>query len=175
MRYRLPARILVSGSRASMRWHCATVSLTDPDLHHLAASRSGLMAGPNQNFSGCSDRTSLYRSHGIHQRSAGQCNCIDDLVGYMYDSLVWISSFNPAEGGSLRNGHVVAGSHHLHTDAGPYRLRYSPHAADIFSTGPELLHLTGEWSWTEVQPQSSGEYERLESRLAKRSSVHCVV
>ncbi|MGP0062829.1 MAG: hypothetical protein ACLQGP_04400 [Isosphaeraceae bacterium] len=119
------------------------------------------MAGPNHNFFLLSQTEHPFTGYMRFINDPRAIQLHDDLVGYMYDSLVWIPSFNPAKGepsdGLCRWGPTI-----IHTDGASRAAKIFSSWADIFSTGPELLHLTGEWSWTEVQPQSSGEYERLE-------------
>lgn len=84
----------------------------------------------------------------------------DDLIDYLYDTLHWIPSFNPARGepttGLCRCGVTV-----IQTEGASQAAQVFSSWADLFSVGPKSLRLTGGWTWIEGQPDTEGEYARL--------------
>jgi hypothetical protein len=85
----------------------------------------------------------------------------DDLIGYMWDSLLWVPSYNPAKGepsvGLFRWGPTV-----IRTDGATTACRVFTAWADLFSAGPRSVRLTGNWTCVEGAPINEGTYDRLE-------------
>ena len=85
----------------------------------------------------------------------------DDLVGYMLDTLAWVSAHNPSTDqacqGLCRHGPTVI-------DAGgaPAAARIFAAWADLLGSGPAVLRLTGEWSWRGEGPSPQDGYEQVE-------------
>ncbi len=119
------------------------------------------MAGLNHDFFLLSKTEHPFNSYMRFINDPRAIQLHDDLVGYMYDTLVWIPSFNPAKSepstGLCRWGPTV-----IDTVGASQAVQIFSSWADLFSVGPGWLRLSGEWSWIEGQPDSGGEYERLE-------------
>jgi hypothetical protein len=119
------------------------------------------MAGLNHDFFLLSKTEYPFASYMRFINDPRAVQLHDDLVGYMYDTLEWIPSFNAAKGepstGLCRWGPTV-----IRTDGAFQAVQIFFSWADLFSVSPKLLRLTGGWSWTEGQPDSGGKDERLE-------------
>ena len=119
------------------------------------------MAGPNHDFLLLSRSEHPFNSYDRFINDPRAIKLHDDLVGYLFDTLMWIPSFNPARG-EASTGLCRWGPTDIHTDGASQAVLIFASWADLFSVGPELLRLTGGWSWTDGQAESGGEYERLE-------------
>lgn len=85
----------------------------------------------------------------------------DDFISYLWDSLTWIPSYNPAMGEPV-NGLCRWGVTIISIDGASIARRVFTAWADLFDAGPRTLRLTGVWTWTEGEPCNEGEFSRLE-------------
>jgi len=85
----------------------------------------------------------------------------DDLLGYLWDSLVWLPSYNPAKRepttGLCRWGPTL-----IRAEGAVTARRVFTAWADLFDAGPPVLRLTGDWTSVEGEPPHGGGSERLE-------------
>lgn len=84
----------------------------------------------------------------------------DDFLGYIWNSIVWIPTFNPMKNepneGLCRYGITSLGS-----DSAEKAAKILRAWTGIFREGPETLILTGSWVYIEGEPMETGGYEEL--------------
>ena len=98
-----------------------------------------------------------------HYHSSKALHLHDDFISYIYDSLEWIPAFNPStnefQKGINRWGITVFEVE----GAKKIRSIFSSWSA-LFSEGPEILNLEGEWTYYEESTDEygdEGKYDRL--------------
>lgn len=129
------------------------------------------MAGPNHDFFVLSQIEHPFTSymHFINDPAAIQLH--DNLVGYMYDTLDWIPTINPAKGepstGLCRWGPTI-----IHTNGASKAFQVFSSWASLFSAGPRQLRLTGEWSSAVGRSEHECKYEPLE--FGRKESVGAI-
>ncbi|WP_437756211.1 hypothetical protein [Sorangium sp. So ce1389] len=120
------------------------------------------MAGLNHDFFLLNRAEHPFAAYGDFAGSSGTVQIHDDLIHYMFDSLRWIPSLNPARKrrGSGLNIHGPT----IITDAGaPIARRVLQSWERLFSSSPPMLHLTGGWCQTLGSP-GTGHYRKLRVR-----------
>jgi hypothetical protein len=84
----------------------------------------------------------------------------DELIGYLMDSLKWLPSYNPSRevptSGLCRWGPTI-----IHLEGADTAYRIFTAWADLFSAGPPVLNLTGEWTRVHDEPPTDIGYEPL--------------
>ena len=85
----------------------------------------------------------------------------DDLIWYLYDTLSWIPTINPARDNEPHLGLCLYGPTVIHTDGAKAAKSVFGGWAEIFSGGPETLTLRGLWTVVEGDPADSGHYQEL--------------
>jgi hypothetical protein len=85
----------------------------------------------------------------------------DDLMSYIWDTLSWIPSYNPAKNeqtcGLCRWGPTI-----IRADGAAITHRIFTAWAELLSVGPPLLRLTGNWTSVDGEPSNEGSYAQLE-------------
>ena len=101
---------------------------------------------------------------------AGELELPDDCLRYMYDSLLWIPSLNPCKALSPQTGLNLYGQTVITLSGAGIGRRIFRAWAELFRCGPEILQLTGDYEWSEDEPQM-GEYQRLRLRRDEIAAV----
>jgi hypothetical protein len=87
----------------------------------------------------------------------------DAVLRYLEDSLKWIPCHFPKRRQELLDcqGLNLIGFTIIKEEGAPIAYRIFGLWADLFSHGPELLELTGGWSWIDGEPIENGRYETI--------------
>ena len=82
----------------------------------------------------------------------------DDVIGYMKDSLNWITCYNPANGMIKHEGLNWYGPTVIKEDGAIVAQKIFAAWASLFSNGPKALTLTGAYGWIDGQGAETGSY-----------------
>src|SRR5262245_36825972 len=84
----------------------------------------------------------------------------DDLLRYIGDSLKWIPCHFPETRGKLLecSGLNLIGFTIIKEEGASLAQRVFGLWAELFKHGPEVLQLTGGWTWIDGQPMETGEF-----------------
>lgn len=84
----------------------------------------------------------------------------DDLLGYIWDSVDWIPTFNPTKN-EPHFGLCRYGITSLRPGSAEKAAKILRGWASLFKEGPHKLILTGPWVHIEGEPMETGGYEKL--------------
>jgi hypothetical protein len=86
----------------------------------------------------------------------------DDIVSYIFDTLRWIPTINPANPANWSGfGLNYHGPTVINSAGAPSTARILRHWAGLFLEGPPTLELRGSFQWIEGEAVDTGEYERI--------------
>lgn len=119
------------------------------------------MSGPFHDFLLLSLAEHPFTSYGKFVNDPRAVRLHDDLVGYIWDTLAWLPSYNPAKKESV-TGLCRWGPTIIAADGAATACRIFAAWADLLGAGPPLLRLDGEWTYIENETPNEGRYERLE-------------
>jgi hypothetical protein len=83
----------------------------------------------------------------------------DDLMNYMQDTMGWITCYNPARKMTKHKGLNFYGPTVIKKDGAVNAEKLFTAWADLFSTGPKRIKLTGGWAYTQQKGMEAGSYE----------------
>lgn len=87
----------------------------------------------------------------------------DDVIQYIYDTLRWIPSINPARNCERGFGLNNYGITLIDKEGAEVILKIAKAWADLFANGPSILRLTGNYGWiTNDKGIEEGNYEIIE-------------
>jgi hypothetical protein len=102
------------------------------------------------------------RDYSLSKDSSDIAVIHDDIIQYIYDTLRWIPSINPAinyaKGFGLYNWGVTL----FDKEGAEVLFNIAKAWADLFLNGPTTLKLTGNYSWGGEKDVEDGEYEIIE-------------
>ena len=116
------------------------------------------MAGLNHDFMLLSSREHSYNdfTKWINDPSAIQIH--DDVMGYIQDTLNWVTCYNPAKKMMKHTGLNFYGPTIIKSDGAIVADKIFTAWADLFSNGPNEITLTGNYAWIEGASKETGSY-----------------
>lgn len=133
--------------------------ISSPQEIEQTAGRQRPPVGPYHEFFVLEDTThpqSEYMKWGL---ASGSLQVADDIIDYLYDSLQWIPTVNPANPAGWA-GHGVNrwGPTIIHRTGATTARQVFSAWADLFSAGPPELTLRGAWT---TWPDGAQDYQTL--------------
>jgi hypothetical protein len=119
------------------------------------------MAGLQHDFLLLSSLEHTYVDYMKWINNPGAVQIHDDVLTYIQDTLSWITCYNPAKRMMKHKGLNFCGPTVIKKDGAADAANIFSAWANLFSVGPKMIELTGNYGWIEGKNKETGSYSKI--------------